>query len=324
MTAHRKKIVVQRSYSDPDYRWILRQSVQDHYWSLNSAKKTRSTGDFFGEILSGKVAQNLDRIFWDNGEQFEPDFEETNTDRSRLNDFVRIGKSPNRRFSDGFLALIDAYLQITLPWFDASYRHALRSDEMGMMFGAFLKDESALESRFQLELNKQRVVGVYEYDEADTHLNLTGDTRYLALVAGENPDYINLLDASVDFSPYLKNRAEKLKISSGFCIPGEEFSLVVMKTLCFRRRQIGLLYSVGSLVDKTGGVLDEIEFETFSAENDPVGLAASTERYGSVAFAEALKIHYGTRKRQPLRKLPKGSQREAIIKRFELLKRNML
>ncbi len=74
-----------------------------------------------------------------------------------------------------------------------------------------------------------------------------------------------------------------------------------MRTLCFRRRQLGLLYSVGALIDKSGGALDDLEFETFSAERDVAGIASSAKKYGTADFANALAIHYGTRRRQPLK-----------------------
>ena len=180
-----------------------------------------------------------------------------------------------------------------------------------------------LSSRMNLAINNQRIIGVYKYEDVDTHHNPTDETRYLALLSGINPDYVLLLDAPIDIPLFTRNMSEKLKIASGFCIPGDNFSLVVMRTLCFRRRQLGSLYSAGSLIDDSGGVLDELEYETFTAERDDVGLAQSQEQYGKTDFAKALAIHYGPRKRRALTKLS-GGEKEKITKRFDVLRRNML
>ena len=86
---------------------------------------------------------------------------------------------------------------------------------------------------------------------------------------------------------------------------------------------MGLLYAAGSLIDQSGGVLEELEYETFTAERDDVGLAESQNHYGKSDFAQALAIHYGPRKRRALTKLDRGMQ-DKITKRFVILRRNML
>ena len=311
------------AYDDPDYRVLLRKKMQQHVAEV-LRKQRKGAERFFWENVVGQVVGALDRTTYDDGAAFEPDFQESFGSRWKLADYLRVGSDITRDFGDDLNAVVDAYLQIVLPGFDAPYKHSARSDETGMMFGAYLRDESALNTRVNLELNKQRIIGVYRYDDVDTHLNLTGETRYLALLTGFNPDYVNLIDAPVDFPAFLKHRSEKLKIASGFCIPGEEFSLVVMKTLCFRRRQLGLLYSAGSLINESGGMLDEVEFETFTAARDDRGLSESTNKYGTAEFAQALAIHYGPKRRRALTKLSNGPERNKIITRFDMLRRSML
>lgn len=316
------KIIVQYEYDDPDYRILLRREMQQHVIEQNKKQK-KSAERFFWENVVSKIVGVLDNISRIDGAPFEPDFDVDLGSRWKLADYLRVDAASSREFKDGLIAIVDAYLQIVMPGFDAPFKLAARTDETGMMFGAYLRDESALSSRMNLALNKQRIIGIYKYDDVDTHLNLIGETRYLALLSGNNPDYVHLIDAPVDMPVFARNMSEKLKIASGFCIPGDNFSLVVMRTLCFRRRQLGLLYAAGSLIDQSGGVLDELEYETFTAERDDVGLAESQNRYGKSDFAQALAIHYGPRKRRALTKLDRGLQDE-ITKRFDILRRNML
>lgn len=319
-----RKLVVQIDYDDADYRALIRTAMQTHYWELRSEKKTRGSEAFFDQIVTGRVAAKLGDIYYSDGSEYAPDFERIIVDRTKLNDFLRIGASPNRRFQNDFLALVDAYLQIERPGFDIAYRTAERSGEIGKLFGFYLMDESALLNRANQALNVQRILGIYQYDDVDTHLNLTGESRYLALFAGQTNDYIDLLDVPAPLSDTIIHQASKTKLMSGFCIPGQDFSLVVLKSLCFRQRQIGLLYSAGSLINSSGGVLDDLSFETFTTDKMALGGIKTTERYGDPSFIDALSIHYGPKKRRALERITQNDEFERIKLRIDRIRRRML
>ena len=315
-----ERISVKLRYADDDHRQLLRSGLKADFKSRRTKIGTRK---FVEDILIPTVERNIERIVVEGDQRFRPNFAPL-FDNHKLTQHFLSDNFEGRKFNDNLLRIVDAYLQITVRGFDAVVQSRDTADEVGMVLGEFLRDETALKDRYKLALSQQALLGIYRYGEVDTHRYHINDARYLAMFSGRNPDYISLIDINAQNLTAGPRRVERLKVYSGFCIPGEDFSPILMRTLCFRRRHVGLLYTPGSLIDASGGPLDELTYEVFTTEKEALSSKKTSEKYGSAAFAKALDIHYGPKKRRTLTKLSKGAELNEIERRFELFRREMV
>lgn len=318
-----KKIVVQNHYSNDDYKFMLRTTMRSVFAEQKAPVGIRK---YLEEVIEPVIVIHSERIVLENGIPVFPNVPPLIENHKTF--WYYLSDDPlyrDRKFNENLYRVVDAFLQLSAPLFNAMIAARNNSDAVGHIFGEFLRDETAHYDRARLALSQQSILGIYRYEEVDTHQVSVEQDRYLCLLAGKNPDYVTLIDAPFDFEHFgVLNRSEKLKILSGFCIPGETFSPVIMRTLCFRLRQIGLLYTPGNLIDAHGGALDELTYEVFTTDKASMESLASKKKYGDPLFASVLNIHYGPKKRQTLTKLPDGDEKSKIINRIEKLRLSVL
>ena len=196
-------------------------------------------------------------MWFEDGKPFAPSYDQLESDLRQITDFV--GKSYSERKGYTFLLpILDAFMQIQIPGFDAAFKNQSNSDAVGLAFGEFLRDEISHKNRGQLAVSHQKILGIYTYDEVDTYQATIDQKRVLALISGKNIDYLLVVDApmaSLTGSKFGRHD-RSLGLLTGFCIPGEAFSPVLLRTPTFRVRQIGLLYAPGHLIETYGGALD--------------------------------------------------------------------
>lgn len=312
-------IDIKSRYLDDDYRDLIRTTMKFEF-----DRQEAGTRKFLKEKVFPTIQNNLNRIRVDGKEEFRPHFNPLFDDHKVFNHFTSE-KYQKRRFNDNLLRIADAFLQITVPYFNKLRLDRELADSAGMTLGAFLRDEALLKDRYQLSLSQQALIGIYQYQEVDSHQYRIGEDRFLAMFAGKHPDYISLVDVCLAAKKEQnKTPDEALKAYIGFCIPGVKFSPAIMRTACFRRRQFGLLYTPGSLIDAVGGALDEITYEVFTTDTSTFGSKFTKEKYGDSSFAKALDIHYGPKKRRQIERLAQGQKLDEVSERIELIQRNMI
>ena len=317
-----KEITVRQKYLDEDYRDLLRTMAKFEYSTVKS-RTGISTQKYAENVVIHTIEQSFELIKVEGRDTFEPDYDQIYSNRKLFSDFLG-DRYPRRRFNDNLLQIVDAFLQIAVPRFQLIISEREVTDRVGNLLGAFLRDASSVSDRYQAALIQQKLLGIYKYQEVDSHQYRIGEDRFLAMFAGKNPDYIDLLDINAKIKARDSLQRERLKTYTGFCIPGIKFSPVLMRTTCFRRRQLGLLYTPGSLIDAVGGALDEITYEVFTTDGSAFGSKFTAEKYGDSSFAKALDIHYGPKKRRQLKKLIAKTELQDAAERIEFIRRNML
>lgn len=286
----------------------------------------RGRSPYYFKVIKPLLKEALGNMRFDDGKSFDPQFDQLEKDLKQLTDFV--GESYSERKGYAFLLpILDAFMQIQIPGFDAAFKNQSNSDAVGLVFGEFLRDEISHENRSQLAVSHQKILGIYIYDEVDTYQATVDQKRVLALISGKNIDYLQVIDApfaSLTGSKFGRHD-RSLDLLTGFCIPGEAFSPVLLRTPTFRIRQIGLLYAPGHLIGTHGGALDELSFEVFSTDASALGSVQADGKYGSDSLlSDALNIYFGPKLRRKLEKMPDSTLKSKISKRIERLKVNVL
>lgn len=307
-------IVVRKSYGDKTYRDFLRHSFRIEY-----NRDARGREKYFRWVMKPALTGVADTFDRDDKSKWSPNYDRIEGNLKTISDFVGDGYT-DRRFNDEFLRLIDAFLQIKLPGFNSAYAAHRNLNAVGMYLSSFLRDEQAYYDRSSLLKNATTLQGVYRYQDVDTHHGHTGDTRTIAFLSGDTIDFLSVMDF-VDVADARPERAAR-DVHSGFCVPGNRFSLTAIRSENLKSRQIGILYTPGRLTDMSGDALDEITYEVFTTEDSHAG-SRSTERDESLdpLFAKALDIHYGPRLRRILRKLTDADvedRQRAIIDSYRI------
>ena len=171
--------------------------------------------------------------------------------------------------------------------------------------GAFLKDDSALDDRHQQSVNAQSIRGIFEYDGVDTHHEEIGEKRIVAFLSGESIDYLKLVDFKFDrASETFLPKDVDCEPLFGICIPGEEFSPVILRSDSYRTRQLGLLYTPENLVEINGEMPDELVYEVFTTNKDQLGSNSNADDISTDGlFLQALNLHFGPRLKRDLEPL---------------------
>jgi len=139
------------------------------------------------------------------------------------------------------------------------------TDAIGEVFGVFLRDPRLYQARYELALDAQRILGLYSY-----HLNGSvgagsSEQRFLAFLSGATPDYIFCLDFYLRESE-LAQEDEYLRLQYGFCVPGREFSPLILKTHKHHERLAGLVYSPNALLDFESDLLRALTMDVFTTD----------------------------------------------------------
>lgn len=325
-------ITVQFRYHDLAHQAFLRNALQVER-AVNYGKGMES---YFRDVMRPLVEANEHRILLDtDGSRPDFDYEQLANNRKMLTDFVGDrdkSKSGQRDFNVSFLRLVDAFLQLTRPGINSAFKKTISVDDLGQSLGAFLRDQKSMRNPGQQALNVQKalnvknVIGMYEYDEVDTHLEETGVQRVLVFLRGKSIDYLRVVDFIFDTSSDSTFRDHSnLNSVTGFCVPGKEFSPVLMRSTTYGTRHLGMLYTRGDLVEMSGGSLDDLTFELFTTNTSQLGSAnKSGASEQTLLFAQALDIHYGPRLRQDLVPVTNSLAKAKISKIVENLAIDML
>lgn len=323
-------IVLPRRYQNEARRQWIRlcfqvEALQRTRRAGQHRKKTLGAAKFFAEIVMPVVERSSSKFVFEDGELYAPNLALIEGDDTKLKDFLRAGKFEDRVFSDELYRVAEAWLHLEAPGFDLGFDTRRRMEEAGILLGAFLRDEHAAYDRYDLALSKQRLLGVYRYNSLDTHYAATGEMRLFALLSSGHSDYLQLLDAP-ETSLYHEDEKynEASEVYFGFCVPGREFSPVLMKSHTDGFRQIGILYTPGQLVDMSGGVLDAMQYEIFTTQKRHLGShSARGTSAGDRLFKKALDLHYGPKKRLQLDRLDAATA-QALGEKFEVFLGDML
>ena len=325
-------IVVRFRYNELTHQALLRSGLRVEK-TLNYGKGMES---YFRDVMQPLVKKNESRIVLDtDGSHPSFDYEQIFNNRKMLTDFIGEGdknKKGQRDFNVSFLRVVDAFLQLRKNGIDASYSAILAADDMGQMLGVFLKDQASLSNPGQQALNVQRalnvqnVIGIYEYDEVDTHFVESGERRVFVFLRGKSIDYLKVVDISFDCSK--ENLFEDIanyNFLTGICVPGREFSPVLTRSKSYGTRHLGLLYTRGNLVNMVGGPLDDLTYDSFTTNAAKLGSAAkANEAAHTKLFAQALDIHYGPRIRREMNPVANPLAKAKIIRIVESIAEGML
>lgn len=326
------KIVVRFRYNELTHQAFLRSGLRVEK-TLNYGKGMES---YFRDVMQPLVQRNEGRIVLDSdGSHPSFDYEQLYSNRKMLTDFIGDGdknKKGQRDFNVSFLRLVDAFLQLRRKGIDATYSRILEVDDLGQILGAFLKDQSSLNDPSQQALNVQRalntqnVIGIYEYEEVDTHFVESGERRVFVFMRGKSIDYLKVVDISFDCTKEnLFEDVTNYNFITGICVPGREFSPVLTRSKSYGTRHLGLLYTRGNLVNMTGGPLDDLTYDSFTTSAAQLGSAAKTnESKHTKLFAQALDIHYGPRLRRDMIPVTNPLAKAKIIRIVESIAEDML
>lgn len=314
-----KTVIVRKSYHDKTYRTFLHDAFRLEY-----QRDGRGRQPFYLNVIQPLIDDNIHLIKIDTGDDFQFQFPALHRDFRNISEYIR--KDNIKTTPDAFLRMIDAFMQLKVPGFNATFLEHQRSDETGLAMGEFLRDPGAATSRSRLALNAEPIVGIYEYEDIDTFQEYRGAKRIVSFLRGERIDYLLMLD--FDFEAALSSTIrwdEHLNLIHGFCVPGEAFSPVVMRSLREHKRHLGLLYAPGNLIEMYGGVFDELTYEIFTTDKEQQGSRQVDHKYADFPeFAEALEIHYGPRLRKHLSKVTDRKEIDQISNRIGKMKLELL
>lgn len=307
-----RKIIVRENYNDAKYRDFLWRSFKLEY----EKDKVRGRTRFVEEVIWQTIDKYIDNIQLKSNAEYKFQYFTHYKDYRDITNYLKTGKTPSTKSDTLFLREIDAFMQIKVRKFNSLYIEAESDDEIGILLGAYLRDPILGTDRYRLSATGQTIIGIYKYENVDTHNHNLNEIRMIAFIAGNNIDYLQIIDFAYSPEKLNSEKADyKLDIVQGFCIPGEKVSLVILKTKRFKERQLGLIYSPGNLVDMSGGVLDDLVYEVFTTNMDRQGDRTNEDKYkDNLLIAKALNIHYGPRLRKNL--IIVNNQEKHSVERF--------
>ena len=319
MSRSGKIIVVRKKYDEKTYRDFLHDA-----FSIERNRDRRGREAYYWQVMHSLVENYSSQIVLDSGEDylFSPPIMD---DRCRMIS-AYIKKDALKRNPEPFLRMIDAFMQLKVPGFNSAFTQHLSMDATGLNMGEFLRDPNAALSRPQLALNAQSIIGLYKYKDVDTFQGFRGGNRYVAFLAGENIDYLLMIDLQFDTELDLSSgQDQRYRIVYGFCIPGEEFSPVIMRSLTKHNRQIGILYTSGNLIDMAGGHFEEMVFEIFTTDKDHQGSKSKNRTIGKDPnMAKAFELHYGPKLRRHISKVSKPQEFRKVSDKIDKIRLGLL
>lgn len=313
MAKHPRVITVRTSYiEDARYREKLRRQFRQKYLEVEGGRSP-----FFNTVMRRAFDRFSGEMRRDDGEKFTPNLDSLEDNLKRITDYVSLSaKHKTRRFDVGFLRIIDAFMQIKDAGFDRPFQDSTTSDSVGEILGGFLKDPSSDLEKRQLGKNANKILGIYEYKEVNTHQKFSGSSRIVAFISRDTIDYLKVIDFMLrETGNKFEAKIQYRDVVSGFCIPGDEFSPLIMRSLTYQTRHLGLLYTAGNLVDMDGGLLDDLIYEVFTTNQRHKGSAFKSEKYkNDPLIAKALDIHYGPRLRRNLQIVTNIDRKNSLLK----------
>lgn len=326
------KIILKYEY-DNDYRHLLWKAVRADYDRSNYGQKP-----FFDREMEPRIRARLGDIEIENSdERFQiPDVYD---DRKLIGDYLRNGgidkdetekssskKRKPRNFSALVIRMFDAYMKIKHPVIATTFAANRDTDATGFVFGEFLTDVEVRRRLYDLEVTRQSLIGIYEYQEETTASVSTGGMRYLAVFYGDTQEYLLVMDFCWSPTEKIIHLVdEHLRLYYGFCIPGRKFSPVILRSLDQRERQVGMMYGKDALVDFSAPTLEQIYFQTYTTDSDHFPHEpALDETEDNKLFQEVLRLKEGPVFNRTMYKIKDDSKYNAIAKRIERIKRDRL
>lgn len=191
------------------------------------------------------------------------------------------------------------------------------TDTIGKIFGIFLRDPTLHQAPYELAVEGQRILGLYQYDAKDIGGQAIGDTRYLAFLAGATPDYLFCADFYFRQHQIVQGD-EHLRLQYGFCVPGNEFSPLILRTHKHRERVAGLLYTPNALSDFKSDVLKDLRMDVFTTDKSQFGAS-----YGDHLDA-AIRVWNGPRIQVVLKRVENARNIRMLNERIAQLRREYL
>jgi hypothetical protein len=191
------------------------------------------------------LRDNEYRLQFDDGSKYKPDYDYLKRDLKLHTEFLRDPNLETKSWIELF-RFVDAFMQLRVNGFNSAFEKKAEIDTIGMMLGDFFRDKKFVSDRGGLAIAAQKATSIYIYDDVDTHRSSKKKKRALVLQPGENIDYLRAIDFAfseeVDVYDWSENSADYM---SGFCVPGDGISTIVMRSSIFRGQHFGLLYTPG-------------------------------------------------------------------------------
>ncbi len=313
-------IIVKRSYDEhDDYRKLLWSTFKQVYEEQHRGRKP-----FFEDVMMPLVRDNAAFIRLDDGTGYPSPIPAIGKERKIITDYVSEGEA--RSFDSAFLRFIDAFLQLYRPTFATTSGWGASLDEIGAALGEFLPDPAvttAASGQRRLLERGQIISGLYEYPEIDTFQRHHGVRRCVAFQTGTSFHYLLTFDFRFDISeeavPFKKRN---LDIFYGFCLPGRDFSPVLMRSAAEGERLTGLLYAPGALVDLSGPAFDELTLEVFTTDKAHQG--SRNGQTAGDAWAKTLEIHYGPRLRRFLTRVVDPDRKSSLMRTVDFIRSKVI
>lgn len=286
-----------RDHYEDDYNLFIWEFVVALHKRAESAGKKLGTQRFYKEHLRPTIERHIKRIRISNKPGYKFNF--PSEDDIDFKYIQRYLTAPPTIRPDGEgirkLQMFDAYVQLSDPLAITFYESRQSTHAIGDVIGSFLRDQVFENIDYNLELAKQRIMHFYEYDNIDTLGSRDNTKRYLCLIRGERPSYLLSLDFAFEGEIKVRRTTSKrMRLYYGFCIPGEDFSPLVMKSFGWGERLTGVLYAPASLINLSSPALNQLTFDVFTTDKSFFGDAKSLAN-GSDALAKALSVHKGLR-----------------------------
>lgn len=327
-----RKIAVQYEY-DADYRHLLWKAFKEDYVGSDCGQKP-----FYYREMRPRIDPMIKNIEMENApdDKYEFRYPDLYAGYKLISDYVREGgieedvnqttnKKP-RNFSAEKIRLFDAYMKIKHPVIATTFSPSRDTDATGFVFGEFLTDVAVRKRLYEMEVTLQSLIGIYEYQEETTGAARTGINRYLALFRGDTEGYLLVMDFSWSLSDKVVHLVdEHLRLYYGFCIPGRNFSPIILRSLDQRERQVGMMYGKDALVDFSAPTLEQVFLQTYTTDIDHFPDKPGDDQSSKTKlFQEVLRLKEGPVLNRTMFRVKNSNEYNAIAKRIRKIKRDRL
>jgi hypothetical protein len=164
----------------------------------------------------------------------------------------------------------------------------------------------------------------------------TGLKRFLAVFSTQTRSFLLVMDFFWDVEQTVVRLGdEELDLHFGFMIPGRKLSPVILRSLTFRERQAGLIYSERHLYEFENFPPDELVLDIMTTESEVTGQNSIHEARSHLSSGEPSALSdwlvkaaqakmMGPRVRQTLKNANKTKYYDAVMKRISKIKKDYL
>lgn len=159
------------------------------------------------------------------------------------------------------LQLIDAFLQLQDEHKILMLQKRADPDIVGSSLASFLGNPDLAVKPYERALLIQKLEGYYEYTNVDNIGGADKTKRYLRLWIPGKSTYMKAIDLGMN----TETQQAPQRIFTGFCIPGIDFSPIVMRSLATSDTLSGMLYSPAKLIGIETEGLNALRFDIFTS-----------------------------------------------------------